>query len=581
MKDQNQNLMLWQKRNELRIDDDVQQDWLNMQAMLGEHMPVAPNTGISGGSAYLSGFKLLTALIIAAAAAVVLYYVFVKGNPKNNTHKKTDSTIVIDNNSKAYHSGSTDSGSSYTNSLGNNGSSQNSSGNAAANTNSKDNAPTTGNSPVMNSASRGGANLSGTANGAKDVGTVKNHNRNSNTVSHGNAVTANSNSLSAKVNSRAANAKKAIPGNRINGDHLSLNNAAGNNGRNYFAIPNNRLKNENAVGTHARSLRNSIAVGNLSNINSSRHPSPGSGRHRSGKDNKGSKTVKDKINRYADNRHDALTNPAINNDKSRKDTDVLMPQIPQFMAEPYAITVLSTSIADKYKTAPDTSSSPNKKTKPVKTPGGSKFDYGILAGVNAGGSFTAQNENKNFYGSFPVDLFFGAFATYHLSDKWGINLQLRGLNPQNISGTYTHKNDSKKDTNQVLTMTDSRKIYTADAALHLVFKPAAGWSLKAGPVFGYAFKEANGNTAFQTGPLKKDSAYYVSVVKLINATTYTRGLTMGLSAGASYQYGRFIFDAAYMRNFSGVTVGSTLGSYSANTGSFLFTIGFKLNRLKK
>jgi len=162
----------------------------------------------------------------------------------------------------------------------------------------------------------------------------------------------------------------------------------------------------------------------------------------------------------------------------------------------------------------------------------------------------------------------------------GYKFTVKGLNPQNVSGTYTHKNDSKKDTNQVLVMTDSRKIYTADAALHLVFKPVAGLSLKAGPVFGYTLKEANGNTTFQTGPLKKDSAYYVSVVKLINATTYTKGFTMGLSAGASYQYGRFIFDAAYIRSFGGVTVGSTLGSYTATSDQLLFTIGFKLNKTK-
>jgi len=561
MKDQHKHLTLWQKRNELRIDDDAQQDWLAMQAMLDEHMPVAPDAGTSGGSSYFSGFKLLTALIIAAAAAVVvLYFVFVKGDTKSNLHKKADSTIVIGNNSKAHNWRNS-------NNLSKDGSTGNSSGNTTTNTTIKPGAASAGNSSVVNAAE-----------GAKDAGTVKNHNINGNTISHDNAI--NSNSPTAKVNNRAASAKKVIQGSSTNGDRLSLNNAAGNNGRHYFAKPNNRVKNEKATGSHSGGLRNSIAVGNLSNINNGRHRRRGYGRNHSGKDNKGYKNDKGKINRYADNQYNPLTNPTINSNKNRRDTSMLMLGEPPFVAEPYMITALSPSIVNKYKAAPDTSSSANKKTKPDKTPGNAKFDYGILAGVNTPGSFTAKEQNKNFYGSFPVDVFFGAFATYHLSDKWGINLQLRGLNPQNISGTYTHSNDSKKDTNQVLTMTDSRKIYTADAALHLVFKPTAGLSLKAGPVFGYALKEANGNTTFQTGPLKKDSAYYVSVVKLINATTYTKGFTVGLSAGASYQYGRFIFDAAYNRNFSGLTAGSTLGSYSATSDQLLFTIGFKLNKTR-
>jgi len=56
---------------------------------------------------------------------------------------------------------------------------------------------------------------------------------------------------------------------------------------------------------------------------------------------------------------------------------------------------------------------------------------------------------------------------------------------------------------------------------------------------------------------------------------------MGLSLGASAQAGRFVFDAAYIRGIKGLTVSSGLGSYTANSNYFLFTVGFKLNRLKK
>jgi hypothetical protein len=575
MKDQHKHLMLWQKRNELRIDDEAQQDWLDMQAMLDKHMPVSPNAGTGGGSSYFSGFKLLTALIIAAAATVVLYFVVVKGDTKNNQHKKADSTVTVSNNSKLPKSANIND----TSGLNENRSTENSRGNTISNT--SDNASPAGDSSAGNAASRGDVNSAGTVDGAKDVGAVKNNDRAENTASHGHAITANRNNLPGRANNSTANVKKVLPGNSTGKAHLSQNRITNNNGRRYFTKSNSGVKNEKTAGSRNRGLRNRIAAGN-SGINSgSRHHGAGTGKYRPGKDNKASKNGKGRVSSDTDKQNSQLNNLAINKDKNGRDTGMLMPQIPQFIAEPYMITALPLSIVDKYKAVSDTSSSPNKKAKPGKAPGGSGFDYGILAGINASGSFTAKEQNKNFYGSFPVDVFFGAFATYHFSDKWGINLQLRGLNPQNVSGTYTHSNDSKKDTNQVLVMTDSRKIYTADAALHLIFKPAAGLSLKAGPVFGYALKEANGNTTFQTGPLKKDSAYYVSVVKLINATTYTKGFTMGLSAGASYQYGRFIFDAAYNRNFGGLKAGSTLGSYSDNTSSFLFTVGFKLNRLKK
>lgn len=128
---------------------------------------------------------------------------------------------------------------------------------------------------------------------------------------------------------------------------------------------------------------------------------------------------------------------------------------------------------------------------------------------------------------------------------------------------------------------DSRKVYFVDVPLNLVFKPNQYLSIKAGPVFSLPVKQVNGISTFQTGKLKKDSLYYVKVTQTINATNYTQSINMGLSLGASAQTGRFIFDAAYIRGLKGLTVSSGMGSYTANNNSFLFTIGFKLNKLKK
>jgi hypothetical protein len=356
---------------------------------------------------------------------------------------------------------------------------------------------------------------------------------------------------------------------------------------------------EAAVGTNERGGSGSRLSGHGFAL-SGRRASLLKGRHRrltpgNGAIGKNGKGVKTGNSDYAPTGNNVLTDPYLTANHTRPDSD-MVPTLQEPLMLTNIIDGLASFLAKRIKgdindmmltrqkqlqAKLDSVNAAAQKAKPSKATGTSAFDYGILTGINASGSFTSKNQNKNFYGSLPVDVFFGAFATYHFNDRWGVNLQLRGLNPQKISGTYTHSNDSKKDTNQVLVMADARKVYTADAALHLVYKPIAGLSLKAGPVFGYTLKEANGNTSFQTGPLKKDSVYYANVTKLINATTYAKTLTLGLSTGASYEYGRFIFDAAYVWNFKGPGAGSTLGSYSANNGSFLFSIGFKLNKPKK
>jgi hypothetical protein len=248
----------------------------------------------------------------------------------------------------------------------------------------------------------------------------------------------------------------------------------------------------------------------------------------------------------------------------------------KFVPERYVPAALSSAPANQFKGVQN--GSPTVKAPNTKN---SKLDWGILTGVNTGGSFTAKSQNSNFYGSFPVDMFFGLFATYNFSDKWGVNLGIRGLNPQTVSGSYSHANDSKIDTLQTLNISDSRKVYFVDVPLNLVFKPTPYLGLKAGAVFSLPIKQVNGSSTFQTGKLKKDSLYYVKVTQIINATNYTQSINMGLSLGASLQTGRFVVDAAYIRGLKGLAVGSTLGSYTANSNYFLFTIGFKLNRLKK
>jgi hypothetical protein len=253
----------------------------------------------------------------------------------------------------------------------------------------------------------------------------------------------------------------------------------------------------------------------------------------------------------------------------------------KLVSRAYIPPALSPAIVNKFKIVQNgnlNSKASDSKSTNSKNP---KLEWGILTGVNTNGSFTGKSQNANFYGRLPVDIFFGLFATYNFNDKWGVNLGIRGLKPQTVSGSYNHANESKIDTLQTLNISDSRKVYFVDVPLNLVFKPTPYLSLKAGPVFSLPVKQVNGNSTFQTGKLKKDSLYYVKVTQTINATNYTKSVNTGLSFGASLQTGRFVFDAAYIKGLSGLTVGSGLGSYTANSNEFLFTIGFKLNRLKK
>ena len=553
MKEQDKYHALWHKRNELHINDNAEQDWLDMQSVLDAHMPVNGGAGNSGTS-YLSGFKLLTALVLAAAAAVILYYVFA-GSDKDSAHgHKTNTTVISANKQAALHNPE----------INNNGANDGTVNPTSDNVITGNNADTTAASPgVTNNPSTAAINTTNAAN--HKIANTAMANAASGATSHNNASLKHTN---ATIINNIAGRSILNTGHATRGTNIASHNSSGNtlghlNKKHYTTgnysggggsrIAGHVLGSGSLRGqTHGRSSRESTTANNKTSL-------------------KGG--ANDKF---------SMLNQAggAASDNTSHDTDVLSLAVPQFITEPYSAPALPPLLANKFKAVDDTSATA-KKPAPTKSSGASKFEYGLLAGVNAPGSFTAKAQNANFYGSLPVDLFFGAFTTYNFNSKWGINLQLRGLNPQNISGTYTHSNDSKKDTNQVLNISDSRKVYTADAALHLIFKPALGLSLKAGPVFSYSLKEANGKTTFQTGPLKKDSVYYVSVIKLINATSYTKGLNIGLSVGASYQYGRFIFDAAYIKKFSGTIVSSTLGSYTAINDQLLFGIGFMLSKPKK
>ncbi|WP_448698061.1 outer membrane beta-barrel protein [Mucilaginibacter sp. AW1-3] len=617
MKDRELHLMLCQKRDQLRISDDAQHDWLDMQAMLDMHMPIpAPTTGNpaagnggTAGAAGMSGIKLFSILLVTLGVAALTYFAIKTIATKSRTEQKTIKTIKDSNSnaqSKAVNLSQADADSLDASQAAadlNNSNTVTSSPNktqTAPSAKAKNNYNTvtnTGNSEPVNSTAKTGHTAlvdnnttinrtqNGTASNKIKPVVPGNHTTaagsgspvfNGNVVNtHGSSVNNNTikktgpGLLSSKISGRGV-----VPPARLSsrtGGGAGLHNRAGTSA----------LHNNNTAARHGRGR--TVYPGTLAANNTLRtNQTSQKGRNiPSGKRDQRDKTGTEQHTDPTAPVLGAGGNTTVKN--SNGENTVLTEAIrANLKAEQYQAPALPSSLTDKFKDEPgNTPPAKNANNKAASGSKNSKVDWGILAGVNSSGSFTGKSQNANFYGSFPVDLYFGLFATYNFSNKWGVNLSIRGLNPQNVSGTYSHKNESKKDTLQTLDMSDSRKLYFIDVPLNLVFRPAAGISIKAGPVFSLPVKQANGVSTFQTGKLKKDSAYYAGVIQTINATNYTQSLSMGLSGGVSFETGRFIFDAAYVTSLKGVTVGSSLGSYTTNGSSFLFSVGFKLNKAKK
>lgn len=238
-------------------------------------------------------------------------------------------------------------------------------------------------------------------------------------------------------------------------------------------------------------------------------------------------------------------------------------------------TILSTRIKDKN---PKTRSVNNKIN--ISIP--SNIDYGILVGVNASNSFTPKAQNSNFYGSLPVDIYAGLYGTYNFNDKLAINIQVKGLNPLRFNGSYTHHNESKIDTNQTLSIKDSRRAYFINIPLHFVYHITPNIHVKGGPVIQIPVKQINGTSNYQTSKAKKDTlGYYNTVTDKINATRYEQKINLGFSGGIGLQYQRWMLEATYNKSFKGYLVTSDLGSYNTNPGSVQISIGFQLNKTKK
>jgi hypothetical protein len=211
----------------------------------------------------------------------------------------------------------------------------------------------------------------------------------------------------------------------------------------------------------------------------------------------------------------------------------------------------------------------------------SKLDWGILSGVNASSSFTSSKQNANFYGSSPVDVYFGLFATYNLNNKWAVGFQIQFYSPQNVTTSYTHANASKVDSTQSLQITASRKLYTVNIPVNVIYKLTDNFRLMGGPVIGVPVKQINTSSTLLPAAIKTDSAYYAQISGILNGTKYEQKLNMGLNAGVGFQYKRWLFEANYLKSLTGYSMSNSWGTYKSSGGTFQFTIGFQISKPKQ
>ena len=527
-------LNLWQKkRNELPVSDEPKQDWLAMQAMLDTHLPnpIIKHNAASKIAKAIKAAKTWSIISVALPAAVlvgVLAYVYIikpKHTPPPKKHKKENVVIRKDSLQKL--------------------------------------------SPDS----------------LNKIDTVLFKNDSTSAIKEPLDTTDNKNKLTNTGKSDQLDPSKSKP-------YIASSSNTPKNNRNANAVMNNHNKGAFFVnGIHAASGGTTGQTNKYNQPNKTNIGAPGNPFYTQGinpADINDNKTLVLSSNSYIIqhliNNSDGFFNDrnSFLGSNSASYPSALTGNNAQYNAVVSMITKDQTKTTSFGKRTKDKSP----KTKSVKNginisiP--SNIDYGLLVGVNTSNSFTPKAQNSNFYGSLPVDIYAGLYGTYNFNDKLAISIQVKGLNPLRFNGSYTHHNDSKIDTNQTLSISDSRKAYFVNIPIHFVYAVTPNVHIKGGPVINIPVKQVNGISNYQTSGVKKDTlGYYNTVSSKLNATRYDQKINVGFSGGVGLQYQRWMLEATYNKSFKGYHVSSDLGSYSTNPGSVQITIGFQLNKPKK
>ena len=493
MKNSLKYLKLWQKkRNGLRVDDDQQKDWLEMQALLEQYMPVSIPL-MEEKPSRSKGFKLLSVLFVSLSAAAMTYVVshiieIKKHHKQSFSYHQKYKTGLIDTITNARDS--------------------------ISNAHNTSDSLTANGSTIHNKDSLLGAQTVTT--------------QNDKLVKPG------------FEKSKAASSPGTIPGKAAAADKKNNLLSTGLQNKNgQIPVNSNRNKLVQASGMGNKSkpgnlygygksghLQGTITHHSLSHPENLNRPS-----------NQNRVNDKQYLSAKADSSHfqySALFSPSPN-----PGFNIGANSLQVFAAMGLSFTTIQKQLSNQPKDNKKTTG--NGKTVKVKslsiknsTP--LNLDWGILTGVNSSGSFTPKNQNSNFYGSSPVDLFFGLFANYNLNNRWAIGSQIRLFNPQTIATTYTHANSSKIDSTQSLKITSSRKLYSVSVPVRVMYKVSDNISFVGGPDINIPVKQLNAKSTLQPAAIKSDSSYYAKVDSILNGTQYRQKLNVGLSGGVNIQF---------------------------------------------
>jgi hypothetical protein len=627
MKNSLKNLKLWQKkRNELSVNDDKQADWLGMNALLDQQMPVSPSTGKVSWlrSKKLKTFALTFVSLSAAAMVYVVSGVYQSKDKKDNNaihhHNRfshvlrdiaslKDSVTAVDSSFKrdsaellaTSNSSKIDSikpnaanlphsqnsviaqplnkkqGDSLTtenSSTKNTGSNATSKNSNNTTTNKRDATDGEGKKPGKSSLLAGNSkkinddksNPDKTANSNKTSDkTVANRNLayNGANANAGNANASKSNSGKARIHSSKLYSGVTVPISSSSGK-IYKGKHIGNRALYGSASKTSKLKPADSADSDVPASADSQSIPNRK-----KH-------HQTNKKIEGDDSNEDANGNDADQKNATLTQATPKVDFEAVDAAIKDAKLP-------LIKMAGTKRQVHANTKGSKKTTDKTQTEKTKTSSGSsifsKMDWGVLLGVNSSGSFRPKSEDANFYGSAPVDFFVGLSATYNFNPKWALYSQVKVLTPQNISYNYPHVNDGLLDSAR-LQINSGRKIYSLEIPLLLSYRVNNYLSVRAGPMISIPIKQANVTNRILTPGSKQDSAYYVSLTDSLKGTQYLPKLNFGFSGGINFQYKRLSFGAMWNQSLSSYQINSDFGTYSTKPGTFQFNIGWQLDKVK-
>ena len=522
---------LWQKkRSELQIDDDPQKDWLEMTALLDREMPdTTLDSDRPAGSKFIKSLSIMFISLSAAAMVYVAAHVVDLEKHKQTSFNYNRRAKTILNKDSISNSRITDSLSGKSPAISINDSSR------------------TRNQPAFaKNAGQAKVGLSEKTTGAPLASAISNKNL---------AVSVHKNN-SIRANGQNQNQATATG----NGNRLVQASLAGNKSK--FDKPSRIGKS----GSSSTSLIKDASVkAGRQDIST----------NQTSVDDQSKESAADKFDNNTRYRPFFLT-PA-----PTTDFNTLVKDEPGNTTATLSVRIIPNTVLAQLKDNKNANGkvkNPKTKKSNGKDSNPSNLDWGILTGVNSSGSFTPKNQNSNFYGPAPVDLFFGAFASYNLNAKWAINSQIKVLSPQNVSYNYTHFNNGMVDSPK-LQINSARKIYSLEVPIQLSYSVNNYLSVVAGPLISIPVKQAGITNKLITNGSKQDSAYFAAVADTLNSTKYLQKLNFGLSGGVKFQFRRLSLGAMWNQNLTGYQINSAFGTYKTKPGTFQFTIGWQLDKI--